>query len=254
MKISVITPTADRLRFLQGTYRLLKQQKYSNWEWLIYDTSCKPTHFSDSRVIYLFDEGVVSIGEKRNRLIERATGDAIVHFDDDDYYAPTYLENVVSYLKKAFFVKLHGWFSYDLKTRQIYYWATDELGESRYVVNAVTGATLREIDFGPYLEGQKEKLNYKGKTGYGFSYAYAKEVADVCSFPDIDVAEDRKFFEAVQEAGFAIDLIADKKGEAVHVIHELNTSGEFPQYRIPRFLVKNLFPDFFSYIEPFHEN
>lgn len=254
MKISVITPTGDRARYLQGVYSLLKRQSYTNWEWLIYDTSLHPAHFSDPRVTYLYDENILSIGEKRNRLIERASGDLIVHFDDDDYYAPHYLECVVQELKRASFFTLHSWFSYDTKTRQFFYWDTDEPGEIRYFVNALTGVTLKEIELGPYMQNQKEVLNCKGKTGYGFSFSYTKEVARACTFQDIDLSEDFHFFEQVKTAQFPISTRADQKGISIHVLHQMNTSGEFPQYRIPRFLVKNLFPPFFPYLATFHES
>jgi glycosyltransferase involved in cell wall biosynthesis len=254
MKVSVITPTADRARFLQGTYYLLKNQKHLNWEWLIYDTSLHPTHFTDPRITYLFDKGIVSIGEKRNRLVEKAKGDVIVHFDDDDYYAPNYLETVLKYLEKASFFTYHAWFSFDMKTGQFFYWDGEEGGEVRYEVNALSGSHVREIQLGPYLQHQQESLSYKAKAGYGFSFAYTKEVARACSFQDIDCSEDRNFYEMVNASRFPMISIADKEGVVVHVIHDKNTSGEFPQYRIPRFLVQNLFPPFFSYSKFTHEN
>jgi glycosyltransferase involved in cell wall biosynthesis len=253
MKISVITPTADRGPYLKGTFELLKNQRYTNWEWLIYDTSLRPTSFSDPRVTYIYDDQIVTIGEKRNRLIERATGDCIVHFDDDDYYAASYLESVVRRLQQSAFFTMHSWFSYDTKNGQFFYWDTEEGGEIRYCLSPFSGSTLREIELGPYLQGQKELLNYRGKTGYGFSFAYTKEVASRCRFRDIDLAEDRHFYEAVEAEGFLINTLAEQKGELVHVIHESNTSVEFPQYRVPRFLVQNLFPPFFSYIAQVHE-
>ena len=36
-----------------------------------------------------------TIGEKRNLAIQNASGDVICHFDDDDLYAPTYVETMV---------------------------------------------------------------------------------------------------------------------------------------------------------------
>ncbi len=253
MKISIITPTYERERLLQGTYHLLQNQTVSNWEWLIYDTSLQPYSFSDPRVITIQDQAIVTIGEKRNRLKERASGDLIVHFDDDDYYAPNYLERVQQELQKASFFTLHSWFSYDAKTGQFYYWDTEEIGEVRYFVNAISGSRIREVDFGPYLDHQKEELNRKGRKGYGFSFAYTKEVATHCFFQELDLAEDRLFFEEVEGKGFPITSRSDREGIALHVIHHTNTSGEFPQYRIPRFLVSPLFPQFFPYVATYHE-
>ncbi len=254
-KISVITPTEERARFLKGCHTLLQNQLYQNWEWLIYDTSLKASQFSDPRITYIHDsQELITIGEKRNRLIEKATGDLIVHFDDDDYYGPSYLAMVADRLEKSSFYTAHAWFSYDLKTDQIFYWDTEILSGVSYSVSPLSGATVREIDFGPSSAKQREALNYKGKRGYGFSYAYSNEVARSCLFQDVDLSEDRLFYEDVEKKGFLITTAPDEKGEAIHLIHDSNTSAEFPQFRIPKFLVQNLFPPFFEHIKQTHED
>jgi glycosyltransferase involved in cell wall biosynthesis len=43
---------------------------------------------ADPRIRYFREERRLSVGAKRNRLCELARGDVIVHWDDDDYYAP----------------------------------------------------------------------------------------------------------------------------------------------------------------------
>lgn len=40
----------------------------------------------------------LTIGAKRNELIEFARGEIICHFDDDDWYAPDYISKAVSHL------------------------------------------------------------------------------------------------------------------------------------------------------------
>ena len=252
-KVSVITPTADRPHFIDGLYSLLKKQTLTDWEWLICDTSLAPQTFADPRVVYLHESDIISIGEKRNRLIEKAQGQIIVHCDDDDYYSPSYLAYVYEKLQKAAFFNLHSWFSHDIKSKQTFYWSTEEEHQSQYIVSPMSGARIREVDFGSNLENQKEKLNYKGRYGYGFSFAYRKEVARTCSFHDCDFAEDRKFYQEVEKAGFPLLMEADQEGRAIHVIHDTNTSSEFPQYRLPAFVAEALFPDFFSYVRQIHE-
>lgn len=249
MKISIITPTCERPNYLRGIYQLIQKQTHQDWEWLIYDTSLQPVQFSNKKITYIHDRDIVSIGQKRNRLKEIASGDIIVHFDDDDYYAPTYLESVLKYLDGFSLFTLHSWFSYDSKTEQFYYWDTEELGEVRYCLNAISGSSVREIDFGPHLQHQKEDLNQKGREGYGFSFAYTKEVALAFFFEDLDVAEDRLFFENLKMKGELIKTMPDQKGMAIHVIHNSNTSAEFPQYRIPHFLLRDMLADFFAYRE-----
>ncbi len=248
MKVSVITPTADRETYLEGLYKLLKRQTHTDWEWLIYDTSARPHAFSDPRIYYHHSNAVVSIGEKRNHLFKVLTGDVIVQCDDDDYYAPTYLESVASRLQVAPFVHLQSWFTYDLKTQQLFYRVIGEEQQTRYVVNALSGSCIREVDF-------HEKSHVATRqAGYGFSYAYRKEVSERCAYSDLDLKEDLAFFRSVEEAGFPMCAHHDQKGETVHLIHEMNTSSDYPQYRIPHFLVEERFADFFTYISSFHEN
>lgn len=78
--VSVITPTIrpERLKRLEAMF---EAQDYPNTELIIVP-------------------GGGSIGEKRNRGCESANGEIIVHFDDDDYYAPDYISKSVDYLLK----------------------------------------------------------------------------------------------------------------------------------------------------------
>lgn len=254
MKISFITPTADRPEFLQGLYSLVKKQTHPDWEWLVYDSSLHAQAFDDPRVVYMHDDSIVSIGEKRNRLIERASGDIIIHFDDDDYYAPHYGAYIIEQLRESDFFTTHSWFSYDLKSRQTYYWATDEIAQTQFFINALMGGRVREINFESNVEAKTSILNERGRIGYGFSYAYKKRVAEKCRFEDRDFAEDKNFYMDVKEAGFTIAMKEDDEGRTVHVIHETNTSGEYPQYRIPHFLAVRHMPHFFTHISRYHEN
>lgn len=245
MKVSIITPTSDREQFLRGLYSLLKKQTYSNWEWLIYDTSTHPQHFSDARIDYTHSSEILSIGEKRNLLAQKAKGDIIVQCDDDDYYAPTYLEFVLKHLQNHAFFTLDAWFSYDLKTSQTFYRVLNEQQQTHYIVNAISGPKVREID----VRGRKPKQ----QMGYGFSFAYRKEVLKKCSFSDHDLGEDRLFYKDIEKAGFPIVTRPDYEGQVIHIIHDMNTSSDYPQYRIPHFLVKNLFPEFFTHIKCYED-
>lgn len=240
MLVSIITPTQDRSHFLRGLYSLIQSQSYSNWEWLICDTSLHPENFSDPRIIYDHTDEIISIGEKRNRLLSKAKGDVIVHCDDDDYYGPTYLEYIVKHLENFDFFTFHSWFCYDLKTKQIFYRRVEEEHKTHYILNALTGTRIREIE----MDKNKNKND-----GYGFSFAYRKEVIKSCNFPDCDLGEDQHFYKKVLEKGFLVQRDQECYGNLIHVIHDLNTSSDYPQYRIPYFLVADLLCQFFSYIE-----
>ncbi len=260
MKVSLITPTYEREPFLPLMYEALCKQTHSDWEWLIHDTSLHRSKFAqqvdDPRVRYIYQEEPLSIGSKRNLLVELTKSEWIFHIDDDDYYGSHYIENGVKQLQEADFFSINSWFSYDVKSEQYFYWATDHPAETHFVLDALTGTRVREIDFGPHLrEKQEAHTQKKGAQGYGFTYAYRKAITKTCRFPDLDIGEDRKFFEQVDQQGYKIVSSADQKGLTVKIIHDANVARVYPQYRLPGFMVKLLIPDFAHYLEgSFHEN
>ena len=65
-----------------------------------------------------------SIGAKRNYLCDAANAEVIVQFDDDDFYAPHYVESMLSLMRdqNADIVKLFGFFLYQPKHKVFAYW------------------------------------------------------------------------------------------------------------------------------------
>lgn len=83
-KVSVIVPTTrDRELFNE---RIIATFQRQDWE-------CEKE--------LLFDLEGGKIGEKRNRLCERASGDIIVHFDSDDQYADDWITRSVTALTEG---------------------------------------------------------------------------------------------------------------------------------------------------------
>lgn len=78
MKVSVICP-CNRPEDIPHVTEMFNRQNYPNKE-----------------LILVTDDG--TIGHKRNVACESATGDVIVHFDSDDYYAPDYISYSVQFL------------------------------------------------------------------------------------------------------------------------------------------------------------
>jgi len=54
---------------------------------------------SEVEILSDVDDGELSVGEKRNRLLQRATGDFVVFVDDDDKVSDTYVPDVVGVLR-----------------------------------------------------------------------------------------------------------------------------------------------------------
>ena len=69
-KVSIITPTHDRERFLPSIRRCVEAQDYPDWEWLILDAGPSPSKdlqvAQNPRIRYTHTQKRSSIGAKRN--------------------------------------------------------------------------------------------------------------------------------------------------------------------------------------------
>lgn len=75
--VTVITPTTpDRAHFMPRLKEMIQVQTYPYIE-------------------HIIDDGAGTVGEKRNRLCERAKGSIIVHMDSDDLYSPIWVAKCV---------------------------------------------------------------------------------------------------------------------------------------------------------------
>jgi glycosyltransferase involved in cell wall biosynthesis len=95
----------------------------------------------DVEVLCQNDNGQLSIGQKRNRLLEKATGDYIAFIDDDDLVAPNYIDLIIkaieqkpdvvgmnlimttngSHAERSFHsIKFDSWFDLPYKVHDVY--------------------------------------------------------------------------------------------------------------------------------------
>lgn len=94
--VSVVTPTFNRDHLFDIAVFNWKNFIYpeNKIEWIILDDSSrdsikklkKKLPKNDSRIKYYTCKKIDTIGKKRNKVNELATGEIIVHMDDDDYY------------------------------------------------------------------------------------------------------------------------------------------------------------------------
>jgi glycosyltransferase involved in cell wall biosynthesis len=87
--VSCIMPTFNRRDFLPAALRSFLGQDYPNLELIVVDDGTEPVADllpSDSRIVYMRLSERKSVGAKRNLACERARGEFIVHWDDDDWY------------------------------------------------------------------------------------------------------------------------------------------------------------------------
>lgn len=103
--VSVVTPTFNRDHLFDIAVFNWKNFIYpeDKMEWIILDDSPrdsikklkKKLPRSDSRIKYYTCKKIDRIGKKRNKANELASGEIIVHMDDDDYYPPDSIINRV---------------------------------------------------------------------------------------------------------------------------------------------------------------
>jgi len=237
--VSIITPTYCRDEFLPYTARWVRAQTYPRIEWLILDDSPAPNDLlarnPDPRIRYQHAEQRLSIGEKRNRLIAMARGELIAHFDDDDYYAPRFLELMISSLQanRADFANLCSWYLFDVRHDLFGFWNLRQTTGLHYLCHA---DGLRLGNFTP----QNNTTLVNNHLAYGFTYVYRRKIWEANPFPARDLGEDTAFV-AAAAAAFPVLSMEDQTGMVLHVLHANSTSSCFPQYRLPGFLVQSMF-------------
>ena len=99
--VTVITPTCDRPMGLALTERWMARQTRQPDEWIIVDGGTQPATCLTRRVQHIHRPGGIGADNFVRNLIaglDAAHGDQIVFWEDDDYYAPTHLEQTLALL------------------------------------------------------------------------------------------------------------------------------------------------------------
>ncbi|WP_082036085.1 glycosyltransferase family 2 protein [Pedobacter lusitanus] len=103
-RISCIMPTADRENFIPLAVGYFLNQDYRDVELIIVDDGKKsvkdmlPDH---RRIRYFYVEPLGSIGNKRNFACDKAKGEIIMHWDDDDWYAYDWISRQLEVLENC---------------------------------------------------------------------------------------------------------------------------------------------------------
>lgn len=101
-KVSCIMPTKNRKEFVSKAIQHFLKQSYENKELIIVDDGDKPVDTlipsNVSNIKYVSLNAHHSIGHKRNIANELASGDIIMHWDDDDWMAKGWISTQVNAL------------------------------------------------------------------------------------------------------------------------------------------------------------
>ena len=214
-------------------YSRFASQTYPDKLLVVADDSPSPSPFfsavRDPRVRYHHTSRRASIGEKRNACIRRAADASIVaHFDDDDWYAPTYLAHMRATLDThdADLAKLAVWHAVFQPDGSRWRWDTRRVGGPHCALSEPARClTLPHLDAdGPITDA--------ALWGYGFSYVYRRAVWTQNPFPDRNRGEDYGFVRAARAQGARGVAIADAAHLVWHTVHAKSTSRMFPQTRL----------------------
>jgi glycosyltransferase involved in cell wall biosynthesis len=109
--VSCIMPTQNRRRFIPRAIESFLLQDWPEKELVVVDSgddrvedlirevpNAKYIFYTEPRSEWLPN---VPIGTKRNIACENASGEIIVHFDDDDYSHPGRISNQIKYLRES---------------------------------------------------------------------------------------------------------------------------------------------------------
>jgi hypothetical protein len=190
-RLTAILPTADRRMYVPSAIAQFLVQDCVAAELLILDDGADavadlvPRH---PRVRYVRDETRRNIGDKRNRLCEMATGEIILHWDDDDWHAPNRISKQLA--------------------------AMDS-----------TGADICGLADIPFLAGDGARAwDYRWggryRWVYGASLAYRRAYWRAHPFPALRHGEDTRF---VFEAQSAHVHVMPEEGWLIACIHAGNT-------------------------------
>lgn len=100
---SIILPTYNRAHLIQKAIESVISQSFSNWELIIIDDGSTDNTkdivalFKDNRITYLYQENAER-SAARNTGIRLAKGEQICFLDSDDYYLPTRLMGLKSFI------------------------------------------------------------------------------------------------------------------------------------------------------------
>ena len=101
--VSCLMPTADRRRFVAQSIACFLRQDYPERELIVLDDGRDRVADlipPDPRIRYVALDEKLVLGDKRNRACELARGEILVHWDDDDWHAPSRLSYQVGELER----------------------------------------------------------------------------------------------------------------------------------------------------------
>ena len=199
--VSCVMPTGDRRAFVPLAIECFLRQDHQRRELIVIDdgddpvADLIPVH---PAISYERVGGGMTLGAKRNLACSRASGEVIVHWDDDDWSAPWRISYQLRELRETG-ADLAG-------LRELYFRRPQDGGAWRYEYPAVSER--------PWVAGG--------------TLCYPRSVWERHRFPELDVGEDTRFVWSAR--GLRIHAHADSRFY-VATVHARNTSPKRPHGR-----------------------
>lgn len=188
-------PTADREKYVPLAITYFLEQDYPHKELIIIDDGQRPIASlipNHQHIHYYYLQPVGSIGMKRNLACDKANGEIIVHWDDDDWHELDWLSAEVHFLINS---------NADICGLQhIHYYSA---------INNRLLTVLRQY------EGMPNPMNWV----HGSTMAYWKRFWERYNFKDLNKGEDDDF---IQNSGANL-FIHDYRDGFVCILHPHNT-------------------------------
>ena len=97
---SIVIPTHNRLSLLMDAVATVINQKYSDWELIVFDNASTEDIFtfinslSEQRIHYIRSDDFLPVTDSWNQAISYAEGDYVTFLGDDDGLIPDYFEKI----------------------------------------------------------------------------------------------------------------------------------------------------------------
>jgi glycosyltransferase involved in cell wall biosynthesis len=197
LRVSCIMPTGDRRPFVALALEHFAAQTYPSRELVVVDGGGDPVAdlcAGFAGVRHLRVAAGTSIGARRNLACEAATGDVIVHWDDDDWFGPERLARQLEPIEAGRADVTGLTLRHALQLPGGEFWATSEALHRRMFVGDVHGGTL----------------------------AYRRALRDGgCRYPDVNLAEDAALLRDLLRGGARLERV-DGEGLFVYTRHGRN--------------------------------
>lgn len=105
MKIACLTCTGDRPKMLERSKYYLERSTLQA-EWIVVDDGITPFNPGGCRYLRRKPDGPNSLARNMLHGLRECNADIILFWEDDDWYAPTRIQNQVAGMRKC---SLHGW-------------------------------------------------------------------------------------------------------------------------------------------------